>query len=430
MSENKEMTNTTEEKKVVNATQKEKMENIIKKDKEEKEEMDTRKRATIIGIGNCGNQIASLAERKYHSLFNAIYINSSDTDLKMVSTAGLKYKIGKMDKENNVEEAEGSGKNRSRMKEYLRKDLHDIIDDIEFKKAVTECKYVFVVVSAAGGTGSGAGPIFMELLKSLFVDQEFILIAVLPRMGASLLEHGNTLEFLDELYTKLNESTTYMVYDNETTSDLPATVSLTTVNENIVEDIRVLTGIDNYPTPYESIDGADMESIITTPGRLLVTRVKSNLSEKEVEDGNIGDMIVKSCKKSCHAEIDRNKRVIRWGIITFFTEAVNKLYNSELTTLQEFIGIPIERFNHNAINKGKEEFNFIYMIASGLSPINDRVKRIRERVEQLKEALPSEFKYDNDNETISYNVMEERRKLDKKDAAEQKMSIEDIFSKF
>ncbi len=386
------------------------------------------KKAVIIGVGNCGSQVANLAERKYPDLFDSIYINTSESDLSMVSgKEELKFKIGDKDI------IEGSGKNRAKMKEFLMKDIERILGDENLQEVIRAKKYGFIVTSAAGGTGSGAGPVLMEIMQQLFPDTNFILVGVLPQIGASLMEQGNTLEFLNELYDVLGEDTTYMIYDNEATSSMPPTKALEVVNENIVEDIRILTGIDNYPTPYESIDEADMESILTTPGRILVVRLTKNLTEKSMEDNNLSDMIVKAIKQSCHAETDRNKKVVRWGIITYFSDRVNSLYDPELTGLQDFIGTPVECFNHNAINEsGKEPLNFMYLVASGLSPINDRVQRVTDRIEDLKNALASDesSRYILSGDSTSYEALSARRQAEKRAKMPEEINTNDIFKKF
>ena len=151
-----------------------------------------------------------------------------------------------------------------------------------------------------------------------------------------------------------------------------------------------------------------------------------------MEEGNLDDIIIKNIKNGAHAETDRNKRVIRWGIITYMTDATNRLYDSRHPKLQEFIGTPIERFNHNAINDGNESMNFLYLIAAGMSPINDRVKKITDRIEELENALAKEDadRFILSGEGASYNVMEERRKEDRKNRAQKTVSTSDIFSKF
>lgn len=385
--------------------------------------MEMGKKVVLIGIGNCGNQVVFCGEQKYPELFDCVYINTSEADLSMVKTESMKFKIG----ESEEYDVEGSGKDRKKMKQYLKEDIEALVKNEEFANTVDK-KYAFVIVSGAGGTGSGAGPVFTNIMQNAFPDTNFILVGVLPNQGASLLELGNTLEFLDELYRKMAPGTTYMIYDNETRSDLPVTVALTDVNENIIEDIRVITGADNYPTPYESIDDADMESIVSTPGRLLVARVDSHLlTEKSLEDGKLDEIIVKIIKKSSHAETDRNRKVLRWGIITYFNDTVNKLYSPNLPALEAFIGTPIERFNHNAVNSSSEKLNFMHVIMSGLSPINDRIAKIRARVKEIKENMPdpADNGYIPDEDGIPTDL-----RGSKDEASDQKFTIESAFKDF
>jgi cell division GTPase FtsZ len=376
----------------------------------------------IIGIGNCGGQIAYLAERKHPELFDCIYINTSEADLSMVGDSRLKFKIGE-------NELEGSGKNRKRMKRYFKQDIADILRNTEFQSIVNEKKYVFVAASTAGGTGSGAAPVFVNVLKEMFPDVNFILVAVLPQLQSSRGETENALEFLKEVYTNLASNTTYMLYDNETTSDLSSTKSLTEVNESIVEDIRVISGIDNHPTPYESIDVADMESIVATPGRLIVLRINKGLTEKTMEDTTADDLIIKALKTSKHAETNRDKNVVRYGVITYFTEEVQDLYKSDLQKVQDFLGVPqAERFNHNAINKNDESMNYLYFIASGLSPIIDRITKMNERLEKLRIALTSNKQLE-DAATLAVSKMVGVERIDEK-KQKSEVKINDIFSKF
>lgn len=389
--------------------------------------MEVTKKIAIIGVGNCGSQVASLAEKKYPTIFDSVYINTSDTDLAMVSSEGkLKFKVG------STKDVEGSGKNREKMKEYLTDDLNRILGDKSLQECIVDKKYVFIVASMAGGTGSGAAPVLIELFRQLFPDVNFVLVGVLPKYESSLAEHANAIEFLNELYDILGEDTTYMIYDNETTSDIPSpTVCLEMVNENIVEDLRIISGIDNYPTQYESIDEADMESIVSTPGRLIVARINKNLTEKSMEDSKLDEMLIKSIKQSCHAETDRNKKVVRWGVITYFTDEVNRLYNSKLEGLRDFLGTPVERFNHNALNNGNENMNFIYLVAAGLSPINDRVKKTTELMETLKSSLPTgENKYILSGENTSYSVIEDAKKAYRRSKAPEQINTNDILAKF
>jgi len=384
-----------------------------------------KKEFAMIGIGNCGSQITWLMEQRYSNLFDTIYINTSDTDLSMVGEGTIKFKIGDRD------EIEGTGANRFKMKNYIREELDVILTREDFKSLIKEKRYVFIVVSTAGGTGSGAGPGLMYVLKNCFPDTHFILVAVLPQIQANEGNQQNTEEFLSELYNDLDDDTVYMIYDNETRSQFSDTECLELVNDGIVEDLRILTCIDNYPTPYDSIDKADMESIIKEPGRLLVTRIKKGLTEKVLEDASIDDIIIKAIKQSCHTETDRNKRVAKWGIISYFTQEVNKLYQSKLEKLCDFVGTPIERFNHNAVNDKGEAHNFLYLVASGLSPINDRSKKIAERIQELRRAKATDesSKYVS-NEDHEYNEILARKKEIQKLKREEQIKPKTLFDKF
>jgi cell division GTPase FtsZ len=385
------------------------------------------KRIAIIGLGNCGSQIAALAEKKYPTLVECLYINTSDTDMSQVKNdSQLKFRIGK---EGIIE---GTGKNRKKMKKILQVDIKEIIGDAKFQDAIKDKKYVFIVASAAGGTGSGSAPVMLELMKSIFHEPNFILVGILPTLQSSLGEHANSLEFLKELYTSTSEDTTYMLYDNETVAHLPPTQILTTVNEAVVDDLRILSGIDNVATPFDSIDEADMETIITVPGRLIVGRITKGLTEKVIEDTDISDLVVKALKSSMQVETNRDNNVYRWGIITYFNERVNKLYCPDMDKLIAFIGTPIERFNHNAVHSGPESTNYLYFIASGLSSITDRIARIDERVAELqaaKEAAKNN-RFNIEQESAGFKAIQALDDLRKTDAPRGNKTYSDIFSKF
>lgn len=385
------------------------------------------KKIAIIGVGNCGSQVAALGSRKYPSLFDSIYINTSKGDLDQTDgNDKMKFKIGDDD------EVEGSGKNRTKMKEYLQGEIENLLTDGTFTDTICEKRYVFVVASTAGGTGSGAAPALTSVLAACFPDVKFVLVAVLPQIQASLMEQGNALEFLQEMYDDMGPDLTYMIYDNETASDKSPTEALDYVNDAIVEDIRIITRVDNFGTTYDTIDEADLEGIMRVPGRLLITRVIKNLTEKILEDTLIDDIVIKTIKQSCHTETDRNKRVVKWGHITYFTDEVNKLYRSDFEKLQDFIGTPIERHYHHAINKGHERENFFYLIASGLSPINDRVTKIKDRIDELKAAMATDDKnqYVLSGDNASYDAMEQRQKEARRRNNNQKVDPSGIINKF
>jgi hypothetical protein len=200
------------------------------------------------------------------------------------------------------------------------------------------------------------------------------------------------------------------------------------VNENIVEDIRVFTGVDNYPTQYDSIDESDMERIITRPGRIIVSRLNKGITEKAMEDNILDDIIIKNIKSSCHAETNRDQIVGEMGIITYFTNEVYNLYSPKHEKLKEFLGnVSGVMPRHVAVNNGDESLNFIYIIASGLSPINDRAKKIQNRIEELNNSISTNSGYALDKS--SYDFMKETEATTPKKSSES-INADAIFEKF
>lgn len=380
----------------------------------------------LIGIGNCGNQITSLASKKYPEIFDCIYINTSDSDLNQVTGSGYKLKIG-------LDEVEGTGKNRNRAKAYLKSDIKRFMKDDKFT-SIFNNEYVFIITSTAGGTGSGSSPVFLKSLESQFPEVKFVLVAVLPQLQASRGEQENTLEFLNEFYRNLAENSTYMIYDNETTSNLSSIKSLSAVNEEIVEDLKIISGCDCYPSQYDTIDRGDMETIVSTSGRLLVNRITKTISRKSLEDVSMDDLIIKSIKNSKAAETNRDKKIVHMGVISNLTNECYDLYDSSLPKLSEFMGIPInKRYNHHSVNEVDELANFVYVIMSGLSPITDRIDKIKNRLDEL-----DELSDDNDDclddviEMTTRQTKNIHRRGDKRKSGinDTSISIEDLFKNF
>ena len=387
------------------------------------------KKSAIIGIGNCGSQVADLAEKKYPDLFDSVFINTSEADLALVSTpdSPLKFKIG------NESEVEGSGKDREKMKDYLQKDIFaKVLKNDMFQEAIGDKHYCFIVSSTAGGTGSGAAPIMYSILSQMFPDVHFILIFVLPQINASLMELGNTQDYLKEIYTKPTVPLVYMAYDNETVKDLSILAGPAKVNNEIVEDLRTISCMDNYHAQFSSIDMADMENIVTNPGRLIVARINDHLSDKDLEDTTLSDKFIHAIKHSCHAETDRNKKVDVWGTITYLTSVGYDLIKGPMESMYDFLGIPHTEYVHGAENTGKEELNFAYFLAGGLSPINDRAARIEERVEELTQAQSTndDMSYIFSGDSVSYSDTIRRRKevAHKNEGVE--FDLEGIFQNF
>ena len=151
----------------------------------------------VIGLGNTGNQIASLA---YEQLkIPVMAVNSSEKDLETINNNIPKKLITDADGE-----SKGAGKNRQLAKKYLKDSIMTFLSSEDVQDFVGDLDVLFIVSSTGGGTGSGTSLIMSSIIASMFVDVHVITIGVLPVMNEALSAHVNTLEYLNELYSTLD----------------------------------------------------------------------------------------------------------------------------------------------------------------------------------------------------------------------------------
>lgn len=331
----------------------------------------------VIGIGNCGNQVAVLAAKELGC--SVIAINSSKNDLNTLPDTIPYILIG---------DERGAGKNRNDAKKFLKESIMDMIQDTKFQTFIQGKDAIYIVSSTGGGTGSGAAPILSSIIRNSFRDEEgkekpVILVGVLPKIGEAYATQTNTLEYLTELYKTLDDQT-YMLYDNETLSKEPSYLMMQKINKSIVDDIKVMRGDYNIPTPYASIDEKDMKMILETPGRIAIASVK-DLKEKDLDSVDIEDLIINQLKTNSHCELQRDKVINRTGVITNLCENLNSIFDTNIPKVQEFIGVPVEDFEHVAVNPERKMENNVFLIMSGLTNINDRINKISDRIEEIQE---------------------------------------------
>lgn len=378
----------------------------------------------VIGLGNAGNQVAVLANERLNC--PAIAINSSDNDLAMVNDKVKKIRIS-----NEAGTSDGSAKNRKVAKSYLKDSIMSIIsEDTEFVDMIKNMQVCFVVSSTGGGIGSGTAPILFKILKQQFAktDVKFILVAITPVMGDKPVSHVNTLEYFKEVYTNL-EGATYMVYDNSK-YDLSSYILLPKVNEEIVKDMEVISCRFNYSTPYESIDNGDMLRLISFPGRLLVSRIV-DIKEKDIDNQSIEDMIINNIKTNAHCETQRNKKIRAAGVITNLSTVLMDTLNDNIPKVTEFVGAPEHNFKHIYINEDRKMANNVFTIYAGLSQINDKIRKITDRIEEIESAKPDDEE-ENALNDVDVNAMVDGLNADNDKTGEVQttVNVKGIFEEF
>lgn len=375
----------------------------------------------VIGIGNCGNQVVKLAMEELAC--DVLALNSSKNDLETIPDTIPSILVG---------DERGAGKNRSEAKAFLKSSIMDMMKDEKFTNFMQHKDVIFIVSSTGGGTGSGMAPILSSIIRQSFHDKDgkernVILCGVMPKISEAYSTQVNSLEYCKELMETL-DSPTYMLYDNERLSKEPTHVMMKKVNQDIIDDIKVLRGDYNFPTPYSSIDQKDMKMILQTSGRIVVAKMVG-MKEKDIDERTIEELLIDQIKRNSHAEMDRNKIIQRTGIITNLSENMNNQFDTHLTEVQEFIGSPIEEFEHVVINQERSIDNNVFLIMSGLKGINDRINKIRERIEEIEEAQKASEEDDALSE-LDINDLNSKREYREAKSDDEKVSISGIFDQF
>lgn len=375
----------------------------------------------VIGIGNCGNQVAKLAKEELSC--DVLALNSSKNDLETIPETIPSILVG---------DERGAGKNRSEAKAFLKSSIMDMMKNEIFVEFMQNKDVIFIVSSTGGGTGSGMAPILSSIIRQSFHDKDgkerlVILCGVMPKISEAYATQVNTLEYCNELFKTLDQPT-YMLYDNERLSKEPTHIMMQKINQSIIDDIRVIRGDFNYSTPYSSIDQKDMMMIIQTSGRIFIAKL-TGMKEKDIDEKSIEELLIDQIKRNTHAEIDRNKVVKRTGIITNLSENMNNQFDTHLNEVQEFVGSPIEEFEHVVINSERSIDNNVFFIMSGLTGINDRINKIRERIDEIEEAQKASEESDALSD-VDIKDLNSKREYRESKSDDEKVSLNNIFDQF
>jgi cell division GTPase FtsZ len=368
----------------------------------------------VVGIGNAGNQVADLAKKAYG--VDGIALNSSEKDIKTLSAVDSLV----------IGDEKGAGKDRNIAKSFIQAHIKQLLTEPLFTKVVKDNEVIFIVSSTGGGTGSGMSPVMHDILGRVFPDKRFILIGILPPLKESIAAQQNTVDYLKEMR---QSNPVYKLYDNNNYSNKLISEMLQLVNREIVEDMIVVRGDYQKPTPYNSIDEKDMLKLIETNGRLVINRTVG-VKEKDIDDKDLESRLVDSVKSSAHAELDRDQIIKRLGLIVNLGEKVYKSLDTNLPKFKDLIGEPIEGFEHIYINVDDDEVNRVVTILSGLSVPDDRIQKIMQRIEDAT-ALLTRTKESSILDDASTDLIDELRSGSKKEEIDvNSIDLDDIFGSY
>lgn len=370
----------------------------------------------VVGLGNAGSQVAALASERLG--IDVLAINSSEKDLQTIPSSVPQLLIG---------DQKGAGKERSAAKLFLKESIMGIIKDPEAAK-IFEQDVLFIVSSTGGGTGSGSSVLLANILSEVYPSTKVIVVGILPTLKEALSTQLNSIAYMQELYEAL-DGATYMLYDNDKLSKSPSTVMMQSINESIVNDIDVIRGTYQIATRFSSIDEKDASNILSTRGRIAIASLR-DIKEKDLDEVSLEELLVQEFKTNAHCELQRDKIVHRTGVISNLSDRLNERFDSHLPVVQEFIGTPVEEFEHIVVNNDRHLPNNLFLIAAGLTQVNDRIRKINDRIEEINE-LQKQREEESELGAVDFEKMSgkiERKVVDTESS--ENVDLKSIFGKF
>lgn len=334
-------------------------------------------RIIFIGIGQCGGNIASEAA---NAGFKAGAINTSLEDLSSENMKKVAHKltIGKS--------IGGCAKERKLGQKIVKAEYQEIVNFIGNNFLEKSSEYakdgqkmiVYLCFSTSGGTGSGVGPILINILQKVYPEVCFGAIAVTPSEDESLIAINNSLKCLEELYAL---KIPILIPDNNNAKTKTSRQAIyNSVNSEIVSAItRVVK--QRKSSSISNIDEKDKSKLLTTAGLTIITTVP--LVESELKDKNtLAKAIEVSFMDNTFANINNDKQV---NIAGFFYEMPEKYSNLiDYNLILNSVGTPLEIFEGIYPIEISEEEKTIAVVTSvlvGLSFPETKIKELTKTIQ-------------------------------------------------
>lgn len=206
----------------------------------------------ILGLGQCGGNIASLFEQKQYT---TVYLNTSQEDLSAIKGV---HKI-------HIEGADGAAKDRRKVLQLATESFQSIIEKIN---SILTQKYILVLFSSSGGTGSGlSNPILRYLSQT---GKMCIPVMVLPdEKVESAKACENAYNACAELMSIQGLGATFLL-DNSNDDRF-------VINQKFVNEFDAFLNLKNA-SAYGNIDMAERKQILSCPGATVIGKLSKSKS--------------------------------------------------------------------------------------------------------------------------------------------------------
>lgn len=265
----------------------------------------------FVAIGQAGGNIGKLFEDKG---FSVLYLNTSQEDLQTLENVKYTY---------HITGGEGCNKDRTKAKKLVIEDFDNISREIYEKMDVS---MIYVIFASGGGTGSGCGPMLIDLLLEdssggTSKIEAVGAITIIPAEKESIKAQINCYECFEEL-TGIENIASTMIIDNSKGDKLLLNQYLVSTLDNFLE-------IPNrHSDKRGNIDKAEIFETLKAKGMFVVTELPAKESTTAA--------VIDSFKRSIFAPIEPD-RVIKYMSISI-AGAV------DVEAMHKEIGIPVDVF--------------------------------------------------------------------------------------
>lgn len=256
----------------------------------------------FLAIGQAGGNIGKIFEEKGYTV---LYINTSQEDLDTLSKAKFKY---------HITGGEGCNRDRHKAKQLVIEDYDNIAQEIDNK---IKTDIIYCIFASGGGTGSGAGPMLMDLL--IDDGKKVGAITVIPSINEPVKRQINFYECFSEM-DGIDGSASIFAIDNDKGDKLQ-------LNPIFVDAFTALLDIPyKHKSEKGNIDIAEIKEALFSHGISIVTTTK----DKGVP------ALIKTFNDNIYAPLE-NDRAIKYITLSSFDEISN-------TELEKAVGITVDTF--------------------------------------------------------------------------------------
>jgi len=337
----------------------------------------------FLGIGQGGSNICEVADAFNYT---SAIINTSIEDLNAITHIQVKNKYLLGDKG-------GCGKNRTVAVNEVKKHYKSILSfaNAVFKENVSdEIKIVYVIFTGGGGTGSGTGPIIVDLLNKSIKGILFCPVVICPALSESIGASINTIQAISEV-SKLNVP--YTVFDNNIAfkrfSDMSRKEIYDEINMQIILEFNSIFKTERKASKSGNMDERDIYELLTVPGFFFIHRTNFSKDNKgEALFANMTKTILKTWDDdNLYVSLPYDYAIQYAGFI--YNMQNLKLSDTNYDEIKKTIGVPIDIFE-GVYDSTDVNDSYVVSILSGLSAPIDKINHISEVVKTNNESRITE----------------------------------------